>query len=143
PLHDRSSSRSARLLVAVLATMAVVALALVPRGTSAQTAPLLDGRVPVPGASGMLSGRAGTTIEVITAALNEQGCYPSHLWVQTGGRWVAQVQDVPDFVNAAFPRALTEQAPLFVRCASELDVKVTNGTVTLAGTLTLPPLPAP
>src|SRR5690606_9339282 len=79
----------------------------------------------------------------LLASLESEGCYAASLAVDTPRGWSFYTEGAPDFVNAAFPDTIEEQAPLFARCRSEIEVRVPHGDIVLAGTLTLPPVTPP
>lgn len=144
--HSSTSRRhlSRRLLLVSAAGLVATFLLLTaaPRPISAE-GEAIAGQVPVPGASRVMVASAGADTEAMVAQLKERACYAPQLWMEASGRWASYTDGAPAFVNARFPSTLAQASAVVVRCASEVDVVVQHGDVTLAGTLTLPAAPPP
>ena len=136
-------SRRWRAVPATLALALVLATSLVatpPVSAEGETA--IAGQVPVPGTSRVMVASADADTSTIVAQLKERACYAPQLWTEASGRWASYADAAPAFVNARFP-ATVEGGAVVVRCASEVDVVVQHGDITLSGTLTLPAAPPP
>lgn len=103
-----------RLYATLLASVA----ALLPAAASAQTPSqaAFVGVAPNHGQIGLLvTGRLITSNE-LTADLLRSACAPTSFAVARQGAWLVFIPGAPSPVNAAFPAALPELTPFFVRC---------------------------
>src|SRR5690606_20680453 len=137
-------------LALVLAVMAVDAL-VVADPAGAQSPGVLRDEPPIGGFGTVALGRDASIEEVITA-LRAAGCEPRLLWLlqetpsltsSAHPRWLSYVPGAAPHPNAGFPQLLHAGTTLTVRCASEVEVRIANGDVVLAGTLSLPARPGP
>lgn len=132
---------------ALLLVVIAIGTFVVPGSAGAQSPGLLRDEPPLAGRLGPVVLVSDAAVNEVVATLRQAGCEPAALWLpgeplpltsSAHPRWFKYVPGAPAVLNAEFPQLLRAGTTLTVRCASEIEVRVANGDVTLVGTLSLP-----